>query len=84
MNWRQWTSLAVVFASIAAIFFVPPIPQNEGYGQSLEAVDRPIFALGRIVSGHRPKHIAAAVSAYGILRMLRLRTPSGAGIHPDR
>jgi hypothetical protein len=38
-----------------------------------EAADRPIFALGRIVSGHTLKHLAAAVSAYWIVRMLRLR-----------
>ena len=40
-----------------------------------EAADRPIFNLGGIVSGHTLKHITAAVSAYWILRMLKLRTP---------
>jgi hypothetical protein len=40
-----------------------------------EAADRPIFDLGGIVSGHTLKHITAAVSAYWILRMLKLRTP---------
>jgi len=40
-----------------------------------EAADRPIFNLGSFVSGHTLKHISAAVSAYWILRMLRLRTP---------
>jgi hypothetical protein len=35
--------------------------------------DRPIFALLRVVSGHTLKHVAAAVSAYWIVRMLRLR-----------
>jgi hypothetical protein len=39
----------------------------------LEAADRPIFAIGRIVSGHTLKHLAAAVSAYWIIRMLELR-----------
>ena len=38
-----------------------------------EVADRPIFALGHIVSGHTLKHLAAALSAYWILRMLRLR-----------
>ncbi len=38
-----------------------------------EAADRPIFALGGIVSGHTLKHIAAATSTYWIFRMLRLR-----------
>ena len=40
-----------------------------------EAADRPIFNLGGIVSGHTMKHIIAAVSAYWILRMLKLRAP---------
>ncbi len=42
-----------------------------------EAADRPIFNLGGIVSGHTLKHITAAVSAFWILRMLRLRAPVG-------
>ena len=40
-----------------------------------EAADRPIFNLGGIVSGHTLKHVTAAVSAYWILRMLKLRAP---------
>jgi hypothetical protein len=40
-----------------------------------EAADRPIFNLGGIVSGHTLKHVTAAVSAYWILRMLKLRVP---------
>ena len=39
----------------------------------LEAADRPIFAALKIVSGHTLKHLAAAVSACWIVRMLRLR-----------
>jgi hypothetical protein len=46
-----------------------------GLAKILEAADKPIFALGNVVSGHTLKHIAAAVSAYWILRMLRRRTP---------
>lgn len=38
-----------------------------------EAADRPIFAFGGIVSGHTLKHVAAAISAWWILRMLRFR-----------
>lgn len=44
----------------------------------LEAADRPIFAFGGIVSGHTLKHLAAAVCAYWILRMLHLRRPISA------
>lgn|ERR1700722_3756974 len=46
--------------------------------KGFEAADRPIFNLGSIVSGHTLKHITAAVSAYWILRMLKLRAPIGA------
>jgi hypothetical protein len=42
----------------------------------LEAADKPIFALGHIVSGHTLKHLTAALSAFWILRMLRARQPA--------
>jgi hypothetical protein len=41
----------------------------------LEALDRPIFELGHIVSGHTLKHLAAAGAGYWILRMLQKRRP---------
>lgn len=41
----------------------------------LEILDEQIFALGRIVSGHTLKHLAAAAAAYWILRMLQKRRP---------
>jgi hypothetical protein len=41
----------------------------------LEALDRPIFEFGHIVSGHTLKHLAAAAAGYWILRMLRKRLP---------
>jgi hypothetical protein len=44
----------------------------------LEALDRPIFELGHIVSGHTLKHLAAAGAGYWILRMLRKRRPLNA------
>jgi hypothetical protein len=40
-----------------------------------EAVDRMIFSVGHIVSGHTLKHLAAAAAGYWILRMLQLREP---------
>jgi hypothetical protein len=43
------------------------------FAKIFEAADGSIFALGNIVSGHTLKHIAAAVSVYWILRMLRHR-----------
>jgi hypothetical protein len=42
----------------------------------LESLDRQIFSLGHVVSGHALKHLAAALSAYWILRMLKRRNPS--------
>jgi hypothetical protein len=41
----------------------------------LEILDEQIFAMGRIVSGHTLKHLAAAAGAYWILRMLQKRRP---------
>jgi hypothetical protein len=39
----------------------------------LEVLDKPIFSLGRIVSGHTLKHLAAALAGYWILRMIKRR-----------
>ena len=41
----------------------------------LEALDKPIFAGLRVVSGHTLKHLAAAAAGYAILRMLEKRQP---------
>jgi hypothetical protein len=41
----------------------------------LEILDKPIFSLGHIVSGHTLKHLAAALAGYSILRMIRRRRP---------
>ena len=46
-----------------------------GLAKALEALDRPIFSAGGLVSGHSLKHVAAAISTYWILRMLKLRAP---------
>jgi hypothetical protein len=40
----------------------------------LEESDRPVFALGHLVSGHTLKHLAAAAAGYWILRMLQKRS----------
>ncbi|HKE25397.1 MAG TPA: ceramidase domain-containing protein [Bryobacteraceae bacterium] len=45
----------------------------------LEALDRPIFDLGHVVSGHTLKHLAAAGAGYWILRMLWKRRPLALG-----
>jgi len=41
----------------------------------LETLDKPIFELGHVVSGHTLKHLAAATAGYWILRMLQKRRP---------
>ena len=43
--------------------------------KGLETLDKPIFAVGHIVSGHTLKHLAAAAAGYWILRMLQKRQP---------
>jgi hypothetical protein len=43
--------------------------------KALEALDKPIFAVGHIVSGHTLKHFASAAAGYCILRMLQKRRP---------
>lgn len=45
------------------------------YGAALaaELLDRYIFALGELVSGHTLKHLLATLAAYQLVRMLRLR-----------
>jgi hypothetical protein len=43
--------------------------------KALEILDKPIFAVGHIVSGHTLKHLAAAAAGYWILRMLQKRQP---------
>jgi len=46
-----------------------------GLAKMLEWLDRPIFELGRVVSGHTLKHLVAAGAAGLVLRMLWRRTP---------
>ena len=41
----------------------------------LETLDKPIFRMGHIVSGHTLKHLAAALAGYWILRMIKRRRP---------
>ncbi len=46
------------------------------YGAALaaELLDRHIYALGQVVSGHTLKHLLAALAVYQVVRMLRART----------
>jgi hypothetical protein len=78
----QFGSLALLLLLIA--LFPPRYTRGSDFVVSLgiyalskgfEALDRTIFDAGKVVSGHTLKHIAAAVSAYWIYRMLKLRSP---------
>ncbi len=46
--------------------------------KAFEALDRQVFAVGHILSGHTLKHLAAAMATYLILRMLQKRRPLAA------
>jgi len=50
--------------------------------KGFEALDAMIFALGRIVSGHTLKHLAAAAAVALIIRMLQIRrlVPAGENV----
>ena len=74
---------AVLFVLLASLL---PTPYTRGsdlllvagfyiLAKALEILDKPIFALGQIVSGHTLKHLAAALAGYSILRMIRRRRP---------
>jgi hypothetical protein len=45
--------------------------------KALETLDKPIFSIGHLVSGHTLKHLAAATAGYLLLRMLQLRRSVG-------
>lgn len=42
----------------------------------LEALDKQVFALGGVVSGHTLKHIVAAIACFWVLRMIMKRKPA--------
>lgn len=50
----------------------------------LEMLDREIFVLGNVVSGHTLKHLAAAAAALVVCRALALREPLAASPRPYR
>ncbi|HEV2135318.1 MAG TPA: hypothetical protein VGR47_13875 [Terracidiphilus sp.] len=43
--------------------------------KALELLDKPVFAVLHVVSGHTLKHLVAAAAGYCILRMLQKRKP---------
>jgi hypothetical protein len=76
----QYGTLATVFMIL--LLFPPRYTRTSDLWAALgcyalaklfECLDAPIYTLGTIVSGHTLKHLAAAVSAALILRMMDLR-----------
>ena len=49
-------------------YFLAKVPE-------VAALDRGIYRMGHVVSGHTLKHLAAGVGAYWLYRMVRLRRP---------
>ena len=47
-----------------------------GIAKLFEHWDAAVFAVGRLVSGHTLKHLAAAAGAWWLLRMVRTRRPA--------
>jgi hypothetical protein len=81
----QFGSLAILLLLVA--LFPPRYTRGSDLIVSLgiyvvskffEAFDRAVFGAGKIVSGHSLKHVMAAISAYWIYRMLKLRSPVAA------
>ena len=46
-----------------------------GIAKIAESLDREIYALGGVISGHTLKHLLGALAVYWILRMLQRRSP---------
>ncbi len=80
--------LAVQLYAVLALFIAFLLPPRYTRGTDLlvvgalyvvakicEAADRQIFSLGRLVSGHTLKHLAAGIAGVSILRMLQKRQP---------
>ena len=54
-----------------------------GVARLAEVFDRPIFSVGEILSGHSLKHLMAALAAFWVLRMIRLRHAVAAHDHTE-
>lgn len=86
----QFGSLALV---LLLLVLYPPAYSGSGYlfagltlyglSKVFEAADYQIFSLGRIVSGHTLKHLAAAAGAACVVGMLRRRTHAPSDLAQD-
>jgi hypothetical protein len=48
-----------------------------------EGLDKQVFAIGGVVSGHTLKHLTAALACYFVLRMLIMRRPAAESLTPE-
>ena len=48
-----------------------------------EGLDKQVFAIGGVVSGHTLKHFTAALACYFVLRMLMMRRPAADNLTPE-
>jgi hypothetical protein len=80
-------ALVQFYSMLAVIISAAIFPSRYSHGRVLfvavgwysaaklfELMDQQMFAMGRIVSGHTVKHIAAAMAAFCILQMLKDRS----------
>ena len=77
---RTLVIVLLTLAVVLAVLFLLPVPQPEQYHNF---VDQQIFSLGGLVSGHAAKHLLAALAAWWVWRMLRLRRPAPDAGHPS-
>jgi len=48
-----------------------------------EGLDKQVFAIGGVVSGHTLKHLTASLACYFVLRMLMIRRPAAESLSPE-
>ena len=74
---RGTRTLVIVLLTLAVVLAVPQPEQYHNF------VDQQIVSLGGLVSGHTAKHLLAALAAWWVWRLLRLRRPAPDAGHPS-
>lgn len=84
LGWYAAVQIYSVLVLLLAPFLRPRYTRNWDFlivfalyalAKVFETLDRTIYSLGHVVSGHTLKHLAAAAAGYWILRMLQKREP---------
>ncbi len=71
-TWLLWPLVWLGFASVL----------NWHAGERRNAGDLRLYGMGHVVSGHTLKHLAAALGACWLFRMIRYRRPVLTETHP--